>query len=89
MLPGKSHPLDIPPTLKAALQRVASNEFRRGRHGWTTPSAADLKFHTVTSLKMKSLVEIRHGNGRDRLALTELGKAVVEAMASRRRRTVH
>lgn len=89
MLPGKSHPLEIPRHLREALRRIARNRYRRGRHGWTTPSAPDLKFHTVTELKLKNLVSIRHGPGADRLALSQLGKEVAGSSATQTGRTVH
>ena len=86
MLPGQSDYLEIPRGLKDALRRIRENKYRRGKRCWETPSAPDITQHTVTSLKLKNLVTIEHGTGRDRVTLTDLGKAVVDTVEASRRR---
>lgn len=86
MLPGQPNHLEIPRGLKDALCRIRENKYRRGKRRWETASAPDIDQHTVTSLKLKNLVSIEHGTGRDRVYVTELGQSVVDMVTASRRR---
>lgn len=82
----KPLPLDMTDTLRKALARIASNKYRRGRNEWHTPSAPAIKPDTVARLKCRNMVEIRKGEGADRLVVTEIGRAVADMVAASRAR---
>lgn len=76
--------LEVPDTLRRTLKRLAENTYRRGPRRWETPSAPGISHHTVTELAVRNMVKVRHGRGRDRLDLTDLGKEIVDRLVARR-----
>ncbi|WP_279483433.1 hypothetical protein [Aureimonas sp. SK2] len=66
----------ITPTMRAAARRIGQNKYHRGRKTWETPSAQDVAKDTVTKLVLANLAKVTHGNGRDRVRLTDLGREI-------------